>query len=160
MRQATGRGQEGEEQRQQRGRAKAVFIVGASSVGKSTLCGALAEAFEVVPEIWIKETAREVMRTQGYSRDTTHKVEMQHAILTAQLRAEERALQYRGLHGELLLLSDRSAVDPIVYAATSGVDEESKRSRLIQDPAFQATLPLYRESLFCMYRESETSFTS
>ncbi|EKM53817.1 uncharacterized protein PHACADRAFT_211456 [Phanerochaete carnosa HHB-10118-sp] len=127
---------------------RAVFVVGASSVGKTTLCKAIVDNLAVEPDRWIKETAREVMRTQGFSRDTTHKVEMQHAIMAAQLNAEERVLTRPRGNGPILLLSDRSAVDPIVYAATSSVDGESKRLRLIQDPAFQATLAFYRESLF------------
>lgn len=130
---------------------RAIFVVGASSTGKTTLCKATAEALAVEAGRWIRETAREVMRTQGFSRDTTHQVEMQHAIMVAQLKAEAEVRKQPTSHGTILLLSDRSAVDPIVYAATSGVDGEAKRRRLMHDPMFQATLPFYRESLFCMY---------
>ena len=57
---------------------RAVFVVGASSVGKTTLCNAIARELQVEPARWIRETAREVMRTQGFSRDTTHKIMRQH----------------------------------------------------------------------------------
>ena len=77
-----------------------------------------------------------------------------------QLRAEDAVIRMLATNGEIdggkantvKLLSDRSAVDPIVYAAMSdvpGVFEKSRR--LLNDPAFQRVLPLYRHfSLFGM----------
>ncbi|GJE97877.1 AAA domain-containing protein [Phanerochaete sordida] len=129
-------------------RQRAVYIVGASSVGKTTLCNAIAESLQVDPAVWVKEVAREVMRTTTFSRETIDQVEMQHAIMTAQLAAEARARAAPPHHGPVLLLSDRSAVDPIVYAATSGADGAAKRQRLLHDPAFEATLAFYRDALF------------
>lgn len=129
--------------------APAVFVVGASSTGKTTLCMALAKELGVGDDRWIREVARNVMKTQGFSRDRTQEYEMQHAIMTAQLQAEERVLSNVEEKQSSLLLSDRSAVDPTVYALTSGVAEaQPNHQRLLQDPAFQATLPFYRRSLF------------
>lgn len=133
--------------------ARAVFIVGASSVGKTTLCRALAEALGVEDSRHIREVARHVMKTQGFTRDDTHEYTMQHAIMTAQLEAEKSILKQAVGPGGIILLSDRSAVDPIVYAATADVeDSTSNFSRLLSDTAFQATLPFYRQSLFGMCR--------
>jgi nicotinamide riboside kinase len=128
---------------------RAVFIVGASSVGKTTLCSALARHFGLEPEKWIREVAREVMRTQGFTRDNVHEFAMQHAIMSAQLDAERSALSRAANGDRMVLLSDRSAVDPAIYAQTSRTDDDDEyRTRLLNSEAFQAILPFYRLSLF------------
>ena len=131
-------------------KGQAIYVVGASSVGKTTLCKALASDLSIKSERWIREVARDVMRTQGYNRDRTHELAMQLAIMTAQLEAEKSALERTGIEGDVALLSDRSAVDPAVYAETSamGGDGVEKRVCLLNSPEFQAALPRYRESLF------------
>ena len=50
--------------------------------------------------------------------------------------------------GRGIVLSDRSAVDAVVYAALDGADSDSRT--LISSPNFQAVLPLYRRSLFVL----------
>ncbi|KIP05131.1 hypothetical protein PHLGIDRAFT_74753 [Phlebiopsis gigantea 11061_1 CR5-6] len=129
---------------------RAIFVVGASSVGKTTLCRALAINLAVEPRRYIQETARHVMKACGFTRDHVHLYEMQHAIMTAQIEAEQAILLYdQGSHDNVLLLSDRSAVDPIVYAKTAAVqDSAGNASRLRCDASFQSILPFYRGALF------------
>ncbi|KAI0333201.1 hypothetical protein GY45DRAFT_1245171 [Cubamyces sp. BRFM 1775] len=130
----------------------AVFVLGPSSSGKTTLCDALAEKLGIRPPQYIKEVARNVMKTHGFTRDNTDTYEMQYAIMAAQLEAEERAattLQTTIVGSPKVILSDRSAIDPIVYAGTSGVPGAlNRRRRLLEDVALQKMLPAYRNSLF------------
>ena len=132
---------------------KAVYIVGPSSSGKTTLCNAFAADRGIPPSIYIKEIARAVMASQGFTRADVSTFEMQSAIMIAQLRAEAESLEEVGRatknESPVLLLSDRSAVDPTVYARSSGgTGGRDMQLKLFQNPAFQAALPLYRKSLF------------
>ncbi|KAI0712795.1 AAA domain-containing protein [Cerioporus squamosus] len=136
------------------GKYNAIFVLGPSSSGKTTLCNALARKLDVPVAQYIKEVARTVMKTHNFTRNDTGTYEMQHAIMCAQLKAEAEALkllsskQNRGC-SHLSILSDRSAVDPIVYAGTSTVDgAEEGRRKLLDDDSFKAVLPFYRQSLF------------
>ena len=139
----------------------AIFIVGPSSCGKTTLCNALAEDLQLKPELYIQEMARVVMATQGFTRDDIHTYEMQNAIMNAQLRAEQDAARHRDAKASVLFLSDRSAVDPVIYAATCGTkDAESMSDRLLHARELQENLPFYRKSLFGASRVSlDASFT-
>ncbi|KAI0684614.1 AAA domain-containing protein [Cytidiella melzeri] len=129
---------------------RAIFVVGPSSSGKTTLCNAIAEKLQVDPARHIKEVARTVMRAQNFSRHTVKTYEMQHAIMQAQVAEEKRVLSMpQDERSRVWLLSDRSAVDPIVYASTSGVPEAGEmRNRLLHQQSFLDALPLYRTSLF------------
>lgn len=85
------------------------------------------------------------MRTQGFSRHTIQTYEMQHAIMLAQLKEEARVLSISPDETSLVqLLSDRSAVDPIVYASTSESSFAPEvREKLLQEPEFIAALSIY-----------------
>jgi nicotinamide riboside kinase len=99
---------------------------------------------------YIKEVARKVMASTGYSRKEVALMEMQLAIMKAQI---ERESQERNSHS--ILLSDRSAVDPIVYAIlTAGSDDEieSRKTQLIERPEFQETLKTYQQSIFILLK--------
>lgn len=137
------------------GSLQAVFVLGPSSSGKTTLCNAVARDLQVESELYIREIARNVMKTRGFTRNDTHTYEMQEAIMLAQLQAEQKALNYASDGHEcrgFLLLSDRSAIDPVVYAATSSIPDAAEiRERLLQIPSFQENLQFYRESLFSAY---------
>ncbi|KAI0359483.1 hypothetical protein OH77DRAFT_1395516 [Trametes cingulata] len=140
-------------------RYSAIFVLGPSSSGKTTLCDALARRLQLQPSQYIKEVARTVMKTHGFTRHDTDTYEMQHAIMTAQLVAEKRAAAAiaAGEGGNStktpLILSDRSAIDPIVYARTSNEPGARDRSqRLLDDPALQEMLPAYRSSLFVVLK--------
>ncbi|RPD58075.1 hypothetical protein L227DRAFT_577438 [Lentinus tigrinus ALCF2SS1-6] len=136
------------------GRYNAVFVLGPSSSGKTTLCEALARRLHIPRAQYIKEVARTVMKTHGFSRNDTDTYDMQYSIMLAQLEAETRANKLifadeDGTDPHLPILSDRSAVDPIVYAGTSTVaGAEERRRRLLEDETFQVVLPFYRQSLF------------
>jgi len=133
--------------------SRAVFVLGPSSSGKTTLCDALVRYLDLNRARYVTEVARIVMREHGFSRKDVDTYEMQYAIMTAQLKAEEKALAHSAGtpedDGGVVLLSDRSAIDPIVYASTSkSPAAEDMRRRLMRDREFQDILPLYRKSLF------------
>ena len=69
-------------------RYEAIIVLGPSSSGKTTLCDALAEELCVPNTRYIKEIARTVMKTQGFSRKDTSSFDMQAAIMSAQAKAE------------------------------------------------------------------------
>lgn len=127
-----------------------IFVLGPSSSGKTTLCNALTEDLNLDQSRYIREVARNVMKTMGFTRADVDTYEMQYAIMTAQLRAEKDVLsKTKDSDGPLILLSDRSAIDPIVYTTTSQVPGASdRRRRLLEDMAFQDILPIYKRSLF------------
>jgi len=95
----------------------------------------------------VAEVARHVMATQGYTRKDVGSLEMQQAILEAHLKEEQK-----GWHCPIQL-SDRSAIDPIVYAVLTSSDEnEAQRRReiLMNSPDFKNALPIYRRSTFIL----------
>ena len=127
----------------------AIYIVGPSSTGKTTLCNALAARLGLSKAVHITEVARTVMRKHGFTRDDVGRLEMQRAIMDAQLEQDMRARRASIVPGERgIVLSDRSAVDAVVCAALDGADSDSRT--LISSPNFQAVLPLYRHSLFIL----------
>lgn len=131
---------------------KAIYIVGASSTGKTTLCSALASTLASEKPLVIKEVARDVMRRTGFSRETVGQLEMQRAIMDAQLEAESRARAY-GSTDRRVLLSDRSAVDAIVYSiitSTTEAEATERKQTLVKSPQFQQALPWYRQAKFVL----------
>lgn len=111
------------------GQYKNIYIIGPQSTGKTTLVNALEEAFasgnglpsssnRTRPAI-IREVARTVLKTYNFTRDDitnspTRALRLQELILKAQLKAEETALN--GSPSKAWFISDRSGLDPIVYA--------------------------------------------
>lgn len=94
------------------------------------------------------------MKSQGFNRDRVHEFAMQQAIMDAQLEAERAVLSMPRPEdgGQIFLLSDRSAVDPVVYAEITGGSGRQDRARLLGTEGFQRALAFYRESLFGKYR--------
>ncbi|RDW87960.1 hypothetical protein BP5796_03654 [Coleophoma crateriformis] len=106
-----------------------IYIIGPQSTGKTTLVNALEKAFAsgddsissynfTRPSI-IREVARTVMKTCNFTRDDitnspTKALRLQELILKAQLKAEEAVLN--GSPSTSWFISDRSGLDPIVYA--------------------------------------------
>ncbi|KAL0957937.1 hypothetical protein HGRIS_000118 [Hohenbuehelia grisea] len=124
-----------------------IYIVGPSSTGKSTLCGALAKRLGISGKAYVTEVARSVMTAQGYTRNDIGKIEMQRAIMDAQIVKEEEG------SGSPIQLCDRSAIDPIVYSILTAQDSseaENRRMSLVTNPSFQRTLGRYRHSIFIL----------
>jgi len=132
----------------------AIYVVGPSSTGKTTLCNALAAKLGLEAPAYITEVARKVMRETGYTRGDIGKIGMQMDIMKAQLqREDERKLT--ATKSQRVLLSDRSAIDPIVYAiftSTSEEEAQQRRDSLINSPQFQLALPGYRHSIFLLLK--------
>ncbi|KAF3941905.1 hypothetical protein ABW19_dt0203725 [Dactylella cylindrospora] len=94
-----------------------IYIVGAQCTGKTTLAGALLSKINGTPVNMIKEVARSVLRDYQFDRDDITNspekaLELQRLILRAQHDAEVANIE--------MLISDRSGIDPIVYAAKYG----------------------------------------
>ncbi|KAK8041603.1 hypothetical protein PG994_014610 [Apiospora phragmitis] len=117
-----------------------IYIIGAQSTGKTTLVIALEAHFRQdtssslpVPSV-IREVARSVLRDHDYTaqdiRDSPARaLELQRLILAAQAKAE-RETEEKAASASTTpcwLLSDRSAIDPVVYAWLY-VGQESARS--------------------------------
>jgi nicotinamide riboside kinase len=122
-----------------------IYIIGPSSTGKTTLCNALARHLDLNSNAFITEVARDVMRSTGFTRADVGSLAMQQAILNAQVKREEEARTCNEV-----VLSDRSGVDPVVYAlltAKSEADALEKRRALASTPAFQGAVSAYRKAL-------------
>lgn len=133
----------------------AIYVVGPSSVGKTTLCNALAKQLGISSEAYITEVARTVMQEQGFTRADVDKPEMQQAIVdvhvardkaarSAALRLASRTVTCQGERCPgccAVVLSDRSAVDAVVYARLSST---AAGSALAASRSFQVALDAYR----------------
>ena len=54
-----------------------------------------------------------------------------------------------------MVLSDRSAIDPVAYAVLTAANEEDARKRmrvLVETPEFQTALRRYREETFILFK--------
>ena len=117
------------------------------STGKTTLCNALAKELNLTEAEVVKEVARHVMATQGWTRNDIGSVKMQQAIIEAHLKAEE------GRESCPILLCDRSAIDAIAYAImTSPTEAEAQRRQdlLVRLQGFESALQKYRNSIFVL----------
>src|ERR1700722_9317070 len=126
-----------------------VYIIGPSSTGKTTLCRALAATLGLEESTVISEVARDVMRGGGYTREDVGMLEMQAAIMGAQLLRERQA-RAAASQSRRILLSDRSAIDPIAYAVLSSASKEEAEGRvqyLSNSSQFQSALLAYRQSV-------------
>ncbi|KIM85766.1 hypothetical protein PILCRDRAFT_86904 [Piloderma croceum F 1598] len=132
----------------------AIYIIGPSSTGKTTLCSALSKALALEAPSYITEVARKVMRSKGFTREHVGKLEMQEAIMEAQLDAEMEGRMYVAHRGQSqMLLSDRSAVDAIAYTILTSKNKEEaeyKRRILVGSPQFQLALSSYRQAIFIL----------
>lgn len=80
---------------------------------------------------------------------------MQRTILKAQLEQEQASRSVAGNSGVRVVLSDRSAIDPVAYAVLTAANEESARERmrvLVDTPEFQAALNWYRDGKFVLFK--------
>lgn len=130
-------------------KTKHIFIVGPSSAGKTTLCSALSKRLGIPPSARISEVARTVMKKRSFTREDIGKLEMQRAIIYAQLEEESNVIQRLQEDGGGILLSDRSAIDAVVYAMLTANDDNTRTERwrvLVETPEFQHALQRYRHS--------------
>jgi nicotinamide riboside kinase len=134
-----------------------IYVVGPSSTGKTTLCGALFKHFtaefqsqscrsdgrSVLPHT-ISEVARKVMREHQFTRADMGTLEMQQAILKAQTKAEKDAVEHLATSDptrENVLIVDRTAVDALVYCRKY-VSEDAYKN-LCKTSEFQEALRRY-----------------
>ena len=100
------------------------------------------------------EVARDVMRRTGFSRGTVGQLEMQRAIMDAQLEAENKATAWMHENeNSHILLSDRSAVDAVVYSiltSTTEAEAIERKKILVNSAQFQEALPRYRRAKFVL----------
>lgn len=93
------------------------------------------------------------MKTQGFDRSQVPLLELQQAILLAQIEHEQE-LSVPGR----VLLSDRSALDPIVYAvltAPSAEEAQQRKESLLKQPQIPGTLDRYKTALFVLLEPIE-----
>ncbi|KAI0436060.1 AAA domain-containing protein [Xylaria telfairii] len=99
-----------------------IYIIGSQSTGKTTLVNDLSKYFEhhplavEEPPGIIKEVARTILANYGFTRGDIRSskdrtLQLQRLIIKGQFEAEESELETRSW-----FISDRSAVDPVVYA--------------------------------------------
>lgn len=132
-----------------------LYVVGPSSTGKTTLCNAVAQSLELRSWCYITEVARQIMKRRGFTREDMGKIEMQSAIMLAQLEREAEVCERARNTGKTLILSDRSGIDPIVYAVLTAKDERQARQKktlLVEHPTFQSALKRYRKAKFLLLR--------
>jgi len=130
-----------------------LYVVGPSSTGKTTLCNAVAQSLKLHSWCYITEVARQIMKRRGFTKGDMGKIEMQSAIMLAQLEREAEVCERARNAGEALVLSDRSGIDPIVYAVLTAKDERQarqKRNLLIEQPTLQNALKRYRKAKFLL----------
>ncbi|KAK7038875.1 hypothetical protein VNI00_010507 [Paramarasmius palmivorus] len=125
-----------------------IYIIGPSSTGKTTLCNALAEHLGLPPSAHIREVARHVITSRGWTRKDIGLLEMQQAILDAHAAREEEEMARNPPHK--VLLCDRSTIDPVVYAVFTALkgEEKARKDALVNSPAFQSVLAAYRDAEF------------
>lgn len=126
-----------------------VYLIGAPAAGKTTLIEALSDhfglvepsrSFAVVPEV-ARELVldgnvnpREIQLGEGVGMD------LQRQILEEQKHREEKETQ-----ADILLLCDRSGLDPIVFAAKYG--ERSCHQQLLSSSAWSYLKPRMQRAL-------------
>jgi len=132
-----------------------LYVVGPSSTGKTTLCNAVALSLKLQSWCYITEVARQIMKRRGFTREDVGRIDMQNAIMLAQLEREAEVYERAKNMGESLIIGDRSAVDPIVYAILTAKDEhqaQQKKNLLLEHPTFQSALKRYRKAKFLLLR--------
>ncbi|KAF9644028.1 hypothetical protein BDM02DRAFT_3157297 [Thelephora ganbajun] len=134
---------------------RTLYLIGPSSTGKSTLFHAIVKDMGLDLGQCITEVARTVMKNTGFSRETVGDIGMQRAIMIAQLEQEHVARSVAGGGTVRVVLSDRSALDPVAYAVLTAANEDDARERmrvLVNTPEFQAALSRYREGTFILFK--------
>ncbi|KAK2759884.1 hypothetical protein FQN54_002618 [Arachnomyces sp. PD_36] len=142
---------------------RAIYVVGAPCTGKTTLVHALASHLQPRNTQVITEVARKVFQesnilTSEIRSSPARSFELQRLILEAQLRAETEAsrsaspssLSYSSSDHQsdiedTILISDRSGIDPIVFASKYGPPGSLKL--LLESDAWDILRPRMQNSL-------------
>ena len=80
---------------------------------------------------------------------------MQRTILMTHLERELEARSVARRSAVPMVLSDRSAVDPVAYAVVTAANEEDAQLRkrvLVDTPEFQSALQWYKEGVFILFK--------
>lgn len=86
---------------------------------------------------------------------STRDIEMQRTIMEGQLKQEQAARSVAGRSAIRVVLSDRSAIDPISYAVLTAANQDDARERmqaLVGTTEFQAALDRYRNGIFILFK--------
>ncbi|KAH7016266.1 AAA domain-containing protein [Microdochium trichocladiopsis] len=126
-----------------------IYIIGAQSTGKSTIVSALEDHFTncqsstSIPPSIVREVARGVMSKQQDSaneiaRSPEAMLELQGLIIKAQAIAERKVVTSSSSAMQMeeappFFISDRSAIDPIVYARQYVGPRESEQLMSLED---------------------------
>ena len=89
------------------------------------------------------------MKSHGFTRNDVGNTAMQVAIMNEQFSRETKSREAAASSGHVLL-SDRSAVDAVVYAAVTSTNDEEAEQRfrsLTDSHRFQLALSAYRRAL-------------
>jgi nicotinamide riboside kinase len=107
---------------------ESIYVIGAQSTGKSTIVTAIEEVFARPKSVLtakfrqrpivIREVARTVLKTYNFTREDivaspTRAFQLQKHILKAQFEAEQQVIAQSP---DGWYITDRSGIDPIVYA--------------------------------------------
>ncbi|GAA5921210.1 hypothetical protein JCM6882_000478 [Rhodosporidiobolus microsporus] len=119
-----------------------ILILGAHSVGKTTLTHRLLEELEQSPDderkwVLVEEVARKVMQRDRWTREDVPKAAFQQAILDAQLEAESRS--------SVPYIADRCLLDPIAYTSLHTSSPTTYR-QMLAIPSLQPLLASYRDA--------------
>ena len=129
-----------------------IYVIGAQSTGKTTLVNSLQANFER-PIAWqgktvkqptiITEVARTVLRTHSFTtHDISNSPERAHDLQCLILEAQNDA---EAAQGKNWFISDRSGIDPLIYAERYGKKESVKE--LLSKPACSSILARMKEGL-------------
>lgn len=97
----------------------------------------------------------EIQWAESKHLTSTRDIEMQQTIMAAQLEQERNARSVACGSAVKVVLSDRSAVDPITYAVLTASNENDGRERmglLVGTAEFQAALGRYRNETFILFK--------
>lgn len=86
---------------------------------------------------------------------STRDIEMQQTIMAAQLEQEQVARGVAGKSAVRVMLSDRSAIDPVTYAVLTAANDDDGRERmqvLVGMTEFQIALNRYRDGTFILFK--------
>lgn len=137
---------------------KCVYFVGPGSTGKTTLARALSEKC-TLPTFMLSEVARTVLCKLNYtaddiSNDNAKCYVLQNAILLEQCHQERELLKMKKM-----FISDRCAIDPIVYAQFYIKDEKVELLKSVEWFEMKLRYQNAKRSLIVLIEPNEAFLT-